>query len=168
MRLPEEADALTSRMRALVGPDYWVTLVDYAHEVEGDNLTQRLIEIDQAIPTSILHYPPTQHSERIRQDANAVRHALNLSEEYLIWEIEVPISDTSAPIVIRIIDTGETGSGLSTRRMPAAVTIDDMQCHAVFFKHNPSFRGCLKAYLTAQQLQRTLNNVITQFERASK
>ena len=159
-----EADALESRLRGLAGSDYWATLVDNYHGQADYDLAQRLTQIDQALHAGILRFHPTPHSEPVRQDAQIVRNALDLTEDYLIWEIEVPISSKAAPTILRIIDTGEEGEGFSSRRTSERAEVGDTICEAVFFRNNPSFSGCVKAYLMAQQRQMALNSYITQFE----
>ena len=162
-----EADTLESRLRGLAGSDYWTTLVDNYQGQADYDLAQRLTQIDQALPAGILRFHPTQHSERIRQDAHTVRDALDLTEDYLIWEIEVPISDMTALTILRIIDTGEEGEGFSSRRTSERVEVGDIVCEVVFFRNNPSFSGCVKAYLAAQQRQMALNCYIARFGSSS-
>ena len=158
-----EADALEFRLRGLAGSDYWVTLAgNYQGQADCD-LAQRLTQIDQALPAGILQFRPTQHSARIQQDAHIVRDALDLTGDVLVWEIEQPISDDAAPITIRMIDTGEDGEGLSSRCTSGRVEIGELTCEVVFFRNNPSFSGCVKAYFAAQQRQMALASFIAQF-----
>jgi len=82
-----EADALESRLRGLAGSDYWATLVGSYHGQADYDLTQRLTQIDQALPAGILRFHPTSHSQPIRQDAHIVRDALDLTDDVLVWEI---------------------------------------------------------------------------------
>ena len=158
-----EADALESRLRVLAGSDYWVTLVGSYHGHADYDLAQRLTQIDQALPAGCLRFCPTQHSARIQQDAQIVRDALDLTDDVLVWEIEQPISDDAAPITIRMIDAGEDGEGLSSRCISGRVEVGELTCEVVFFRNNPSFSGCVKAYLAAQQRQMALNSYIAQF-----
>ena len=160
----DEADALESRLRGLVGSDYWATLVGSYHGRADYDLAQRLTQIDQALPAGILRFHPTQHSECIQQDAHIVRDALDLTGDFLIWEIEVPISDRSAPTVIRMIDTGEDGEGLSSRCTSGRVEIGELPYEVIFFKNNASFSGCVKAYFAAQERQMALASFIARFE----
>ncbi|MCJ7738819.1 MAG: hypothetical protein MUQ10_16145 [Anaerolineae bacterium] len=162
-----EADTLESRLRGLAGSDYWTTLVDNYQGQADYDLAQRLTQIDQALPAGILRFHPTQHSERIRRDAQLVRDALDLTEDYLIWEIEVPISSKAAPTILRIIDTGEEGEGFSSRRTSERVKVGEPVCEVVFLKNNPSFAGCVKAYFAAQERQMALNSFIAQFGNVS-
>ena len=162
--LNEEVDSLESRMRTLAGSDYWVTLTVNSYEAVEDKLRQQLTAIDRAVSASILQYNPTSHIEKIGQDAPIIRRALHLPEEFLIWEFEIPISDTSALPAIRIIDTFEEGDGLSSRQKSGPATVDDIHCTVVYLKNNPSFTGCLKAYFAAQQQQKALANFISQFQ----
>lgn len=160
-----EADALESRLRVLAGSEYWTTLTsNYEERATDHDVGPRLTQIDQALPDDILRFCPTQHSARLRQDAHIVRGALDLTEDYLIWEIEVPVSDNAALTILRIIDTGEEGEGFSSRRTSKRAEVGDTICEAVFVRNNPSFSGCVKAYLMAQQRQMALNSYITQFE----
>ncbi len=158
-----EADALESRLRGLAGPDYWATLVDNYHGQADYDLAQRLTQIDQALPANLVRFHPTQHSERIRQDAHIVRDALNLTDDVLVWEIEQPISDDAAPITIRMIDAGEDGEGLSSRRTAGLLEVGELECEVVFCKNNASFLGCVKAYFAAQERQVALASFIAQF-----
>jgi len=95
-----------------------------------------------------------------------VREALGLSEEHLIWEIEVPMSDGTAPLVFRIVDTGETGAGLTSRHESGPIEIDGVVCEAVYLRSNPSFQGCLKAYLAAKERPVALANFIAGYPEA--
>ena len=158
-----EADALESRLRGLAGSDYWATLVDNYHGQADYDLAQRLTQIDQALHAGILRFHPTPHSEPVRQDAQIVRDALDLTDDVLVWEIEQPVSDDAAPITIRMIDTGEDGEGFSARCASGRVEIGELACEVVFFRNNPSFSGCVKAYFAAQKRQMALNSFIVQF-----
>jgi len=158
-----EADALESRLRALAGPDYWTTLAGNYRGQADYALAQRLTQIDQASPAGDLRFHPTPHAERIRQDAQIVRDALDLTDDVLVWEIEQPVSDDAAPITIRMIDTGEDGEGFSSRHTSGRVEVGPLTCEAVFFKNNASFSGCVKAYFAAQQRQMALGSFIAQF-----
>jgi len=158
-----EADALESRLRSLAGSDYWATLVDNYDGQADYDLAQRLTQIGQALPAGFMQLHPTQHSERIRQDAHIVRDALDLTENCLIWEIEVPISARAAQIIFRIIDTGEDGEGFSSRRTSERVEVGELAGEVVFLKNNASFSGCVKAYFAAQERQMALSSFIAHF-----
>jgi hypothetical protein len=159
-----EVDMLESRMRTFAGANYWVTLtVDSSEDVDY-NLFHQLVAINRKIPANILDFNPTPHAEEIQQDAYLLRDSLNLTEDLLIWEIEVPIPKTLAPIIIRIIDTSEEGEGPSSRHISEQLKVGDERCQAVFLKNNTSFVGCLKAYFAAEQQQMALVNFISQFK----
>ena len=150
-------------MRGLAGSDYWATLVDVYHGQADYDLAQRLTQIDRALPAGILRFHPTPHSEPIRQDAQVVRDALDLTADVLVWEIEQPISDDAAPITIRMIDTGEDGEGFSSRHTSGLLEVGELECEVVFCKSNASFLGCVKAYFAAQERQMALASFIAQF-----
>jgi len=157
-----DGDALESRLRDLAGPDYWVTVVETDDAPDYD-MAARLVEIDRAFPDCLLQFPRTSHSEFVRQDAQTVREVFGLPEEYRVWEIEVPVSDATAPLMFRIVDTGEEGEGLSSRRESGPVDIDGVACEVVTLRDNPSFRGCLKAYFAASERQMALGSLVAQF-----
>jgi hypothetical protein len=78
-RSAEVADALESRLRAAVGPDYWVNVrIDWSRTANKDNKTlldhsalcERLQAIDKAYPDSVLTLPRTIHSRLVAEDAD--------------------------------------------------------------------------------------------------
>jgi hypothetical protein len=159
----DDADALETQLRESVGEDYWATITGITR-LQGDRLSRRLMQIDQEMPRSLLRLTPTSHSEAVKKDADRVRRWLDLDSSYLIWEIEMPISDAEALPVVRIIDTNEEGYGLSSNRLSGRRETVRGPYEVVFLNHNPSFSGCIKAYVAAEQRRMALNSFITRFE----
>ncbi|MDF1512674.1 MAG: hypothetical protein P1S60_02575 [Anaerolineae bacterium] len=159
----EEIDILESQMRTAAGPDYWATLTGNINDDFSSNLSNRLKAIHQSLPTAILNFVPTQHSAKVQQDAQIVRNSLNLTEDFLVWEIEVPAMQIQTSPIIRIIDTSDEGEGLSSQHISGRVIFAGLEFTVIYLKNNPSYVGCLKAYFAAQQKQKALANFIMEF-----
>lgn len=159
----EEADRLESSLRRLAGSEYWVTLVGSCYQQPLPDLSQRLRAIDQRLSADILQVSPTRHSEPIRTDAQKLRGWLNLTTADLIWEIEIPMLETPQVPIIRIIDTGKGREGMPSQRHLEHVRVGAVDCAVVYLQNDPSFVGCIKAYLMAERQQMALASTIAQF-----
>ena len=90
--------------------------------------------------------------------AQTIRAALGLTPTEQIWEIEVAITESTAEPIIRVISAPqEEASGT-----PGHVTIGGIDCAVEYMPHDPSFVGCVKAYLMAERQQMVLNSYIAQ------
>ena len=159
----EEADQLESSLRRLAGSEYWVTLVGSCYQQPLPDLSQRLRAIDQRLSADLLQVSPTRHSEPIRTDAQKLRGWLNLTTADLIWEIEIPMLETPQVPIIRIIDTGKGREGAPPPRHLEHVRVGAVDCAVVYLQKDPSFVGCIKAYLMAERQQMELASTIAQF-----
>jgi hypothetical protein len=155
-----EADALESALRRLACPEYWVTLTGDSYQNALPDLGQRLINIDQKISADVLQYPPTRHSEPIRADAQTIRGVLNLTGADRIWEIEVPILENTNEPIIRIIGAPQEREWAQ----PASehVKVGGIDCAVEYMSDDPSFAGCVKAYIMAERQQMALTSYIAQ------
>jgi hypothetical protein len=157
-----EADALESALRRLAGPDYWVTLTGDFYQNALSDLGQRLICIDQKISADVLQYSPTPHSEPIRADAQNIREALDLTSDDQIWEIEVPILENSNELIIRIISAPQEGEKEWAQRASEHVKVGGIDCAVEYMQNDPSFAGCVKAYIMAERQHMALTSYIAQ------
>lgn len=158
-----EADRLESSLRRLAGSEYWVTLVGSCYQQPLPDLSQQLRAIDQRISSEFLQVSPTRHSEPIRADAQKLRGWLNLTNADLIWEIEVPVLETARETIIRIIDTGTSREGMPSPRNLEHIRVGAVDCAVVYLQNDPSFVGCIKAYLMAERQEMALASTIAQF-----
>ncbi len=162
----EKADELETDIRRLVGNDYWATLmgsVFHKFGFEADYIPQRLIEINGKLPNSVLQFRQTIHSEMIRQDSVIIRKKLKLTSEYLIWEIEVPIREGLENIVIRIVNTVESGEEMSLCGDTTEIKLGNKSCRIVYLKNSETFWGLIKAYCVAKQNNTALLSFIIRF-----
>ena len=160
----EEADALESSLRVLAGSEYWVTLMGSCYHPALPDLRQRQIVIDQRVSADVLQYTPTRHSEHIRTDAQKIRERLNLTADSLVFEIEVPMLETTEEPLIRIVEICKGGEGASMQRNSEHVKVGDADCAVVYLLYDPSFIGCVKAYFMAERRQMALASYIAQYE----
>ncbi len=159
----KEADRLESSLRELAGPEYWVTLVGSCYQQALPDMRQQQIIIDQRIASDILQFSPTRHSEPVRTDAQRIRAWLSLTPADWIWEIEVPVLDITEQPIIRIIDTRKSGEGVPLSFHSEHAKVGDTDCEVAYLPHDPSFVGCVKAYLIAERQHMALASYIAQF-----
>jgi hypothetical protein len=82
--------------------------------------------------------------------------ALGLIGAEQIWEIEVPITESTAEPIIRVIGAPQGGA----QRVPGHVKVGGIDCTVEYMPDNPSFSGCVKAYLMDERQQMALNSYI--------
>jgi len=154
-----QADALETQVRCLVSADFWANLHvewralcnDSAEHMSGGNMCELLESIDKTFPGSMLDFPATRHSERVREDARTLRAVLHLSPDDSVWEIEVPVEGPDLRPNIRVVMGNEHGSGPSSERADDEVVLGDTRCLVQYLKNNRSFWGATKAYLVARE-----------------
>lgn len=159
----EEANNLESFMRKLAGTDYWVTLVGDSYKYIVPNLRQCLLRIDQRIQLDQILYCPTQHSDHILADAQMIQRMLDLNIDYLLWEIEISISENIKEPIIRIIDIQQEGEKVSVRPTVDHLRVGGTDFAVVYMQNDPSFVGCVKAYIMAELQHRVLMSYFADF-----
>lgn len=164
----EEADRLESSLRLSAGSEYWVALTGSCYQHPLPDLRHQQIAIAHEISSKLLQYSPTRHSEHIRVDAQRVREWLNLSAEYLVWEVEVPMEVTTDETIIRVINTRKDGEGTSLLYKSEHVRIADVDCVVEYLQNDPSFVGWIKAYFMADRQYKALASYISQFNRTEQ
>ncbi len=160
---PEKADEIESMIRELVGDDYWAVLegrVFYKFGFSPEILESQLSIINNNLPDHILELPETIHSQKLREDAKIIRKVLKLPKDCHIWEIEVPIVESSSYPVIRIVNLKEWGSGYSEEFAKNRAKLGDIICTVEYLKNNDTFKGMLKSYIAATKSGKAVVNYI--------
>jgi len=160
----EELDEIESKIRLVLGNDYWGDLLGDSFRKFGfdsDKMLDSLKKIDLKVDDEVIQFKETSYCRNIRKDKKIIRDMLNLSPQYRIWEIQPPSEDEPEALVL-IIDKGVVSDNPyeNERLFERKLKTGDQSIKAICFKDDKSFDALIKAYFLAEQHNLSLSHVI--------
>lgn len=152
----EKLDALESRLRKLVGPDFMANLMGDASRqcgVDFSRLNEILVRIDQNSFASIRTCEA--HRDGLASDSAAVRRLLDLSDHFPLWEIQ---ANPEGLLVLALHSPDE--------QPPFAHKESTLDGHPVrihFLPDDGSFRGLMKAAAIAVEKNISITHVLLDY-----
>jgi len=156
-----ELNSLESRLRTIVGNDYWVMTRGEIYNKLGFEFSEKALEkVNEHYPDDIISYPKTKFQKLVKKDAKYVRQKLNIDKENKIYELEAPfqLDDREEKLkVIRILSLNRKKLGRETIKIAN-------KAYKIEINSNLSaWKGNLKAYILASKSNKALLNFLMDF-----